>query len=129
MHRAWLRVRPDGNAYFALALCAIEPASCDPVAARAAQSLLERFPENKRQHELDPGLADIPRWPLPGRKFARIARVIVPIELRPPSSFEWKSSPYRLEGGTNPSTQYTGLDFLAAYWLWVAHTSGRPIAP
>ena len=129
MQRAWLRVRPDGNAYFALALCAIEPPSCDRSAAADARQLLERFPEDKRQRSAYPGLDALPRWPIPGRKAARLARAAVPIELRPPSSFEWKSSPYRLEGGTDPSIQYTGLDFLAAYWLWVAHASGRPLAP
>ena len=53
-----------------------------------------------------------------GRKFRRQARELVPIELRPASSFEWKSNPYRVDAYVRPETEYTGLDYLVAYWLY-----------
>jgi hypothetical protein len=117
MHRARLRVRPDENAYFTLVLCSIEPESCDPDSLASARETLERFPLEKRKRPLDPGLESIPRRALPDRKGRPQARAVVPIELRPTSSLEWKSSPYRLTGAVNLSIEYTGVDFLAAYWL------------
>jgi hypothetical protein len=117
MHRAWLRVREDRNAYFALLLCRIEPESCDPDALAAARDQLSRFPLEKRKLGPPAGAAELPRRWLPGRKWQPLARDPVPIELRPASSFEWKSSPYRLEAERRPNREYTGLDYLAAFWL------------
>ena len=120
MHRTRLRARADGNAYFEALHCYVEPATCDRDALAAARRLLERFPLEKRRLATPPGLAAIPtRW-LPGRKGKRLARAVVPIESRPVSSFEWKSSPYRVEAHPAPHIQYTGLDFLVAYWTLVA---------
>ena len=116
MHRTRLRARDDGNAYFAALHCSIEPATCDVEALSAARRLLERFPLEKRRVVPPPGRAEIPRRWLPGRKGKRLARVPVPIEQRPVSSFEWKSSPYRVDASPAPYTQYSGLDFLVAYW-------------
>jgi hypothetical protein len=118
--RAWLRVRPDGNAYFAAVRCAVEPETCDRTSLVDAAQLLARFPLEKRKVASAPELADLPRRWLPGRKGKTLAREPVPIELRPPSSFEWKSSPYRVEGSARPEVAYTGLDYLAAYWMLVA---------
>ncbi len=117
MHRAWLRVREDGNAYFALLLCRIEPESCDPEAVAAARDQLVRFPLEKRALGSNPKAAELPRRWLRGRKWEPLARDPVPIELRPASSLEWKSSPYRLERDARPNRKYTGVDYLAAYWL------------
>ncbi len=118
MLRSWLRVRDARNAYFSLVLCKIEPPSCEPGAISDARSQLERFPRNKRKLPPDPALETLPRSWLPGRKFRRQAREPVPIELRPASSFEWKANPYRLDASARPETEYTGLDFLVAYWLY-----------
>jgi hypothetical protein len=118
MYRSWLRVRGDGNPYFAASFCRVEPRDCDWRALREGRELLERFPLEKRKVAPTPELSRLPRRWLPGRKGRPQARRRVPIELRPPSSLEWKSSPYRLTGGTSPETEYTGLDFLAAYWLY-----------
>jgi hypothetical protein len=118
MYRSWLRVRGDGNPYFAASFCRIEPHDCDWRALREGRELLERFPLEKRKLPLAPELSRLSRRWLPGRKLKPQARQPVPIELRPVSSFEWKSSPYRLTGGSSPEIEYTGLDFLAAYWLY-----------
>jgi hypothetical protein len=120
LRRTWLRARRDGNPYFAALACHAEPESCDHRALADGLALLERFPLDKTRHALDPLLESLPLRLIPGRKGARLARETVPIELRPPSSFEWKSSPYRVEGSVDPDLQYTGLDYLAAYWLYRA---------
>jgi hypothetical protein len=118
MWRTWLRVRPDGNPYFVAVHCTVDPGACDRNAFADGRETLRRFPLEKRKVAHDPALDRVPRAILPGRKFRRRARHPVPIELRPPSSFEWKSSPYRVSGGVAPTVEYTGLDYLAAYWLY-----------
>jgi hypothetical protein len=118
MHRTWLRARPDGNAYFAALFCKTEPESCDREALAQARELLAGFRLEKRQIAAAPELAALPRRLLPARKLAAAARDPVPIALRSPTSFEWKSSPYRLERGPERlEIEYTGLDYLAAYWM------------
>jgi hypothetical protein len=42
---------------------------------------------------------------------------LVPIELRVPSTLEWKSSPYRLDFSAAPDLEATGIDFMAAFWM------------
>ena len=117
MHRAWLRVREDENPYFTAVFCSVEPSSCDRKALANARDTLARFPLEKRKLTPDSALEDLPRRWIPDRKGRRQARSVVPIEIRPPSSLEWKSSPYRVTGTTNETIEYTGVDFLAAYWL------------
>ncbi len=116
--RSWLRVRSDGNAYFDLVFCSLEPASCDAPLLARARAQLGAFPLEKRKRGPSAEVADPPVRLLPGRKWKILARDVVPIELRPASSFEWKSSPYRLHAHPRPNTEYTGLDYLVAYWLY-----------
>ncbi|MBW2413160.1 MAG: hypothetical protein JRG76_01505 [Deltaproteobacteria bacterium] len=119
LHRARLRGRGEPNAYFAALLCRIEPESCDRAALAAGRAVLEDFPIDKRAVIPSPErLAALPRRWIPGRKWRAQASVIVPIADRPRSSFEWKSNPYRLDGRDDPERGYTGLDYLAAYWLY-----------
>jgi hypothetical protein len=44
-----------------------------------------------------------------------VATTFVPQHVRPPSNFEWRSSPYRLNGG-GTTLLNPGGDFRAAYW-------------
>lgn len=128
LQRTWLRVKPYQNAYFAILFCRLAPESCDPEALENARELLLRFPLEKRRLAPASRLAELPRAFLPSRKLAIQARVPVPIELRPADTFEWKSSPYRIGGMTEPSTEYTGTDYLAAYWLYRGiDASGAPL--
>ena len=53
----------------------------------------------------------------------------MPIGLRPASSFEWKSSPYRIHAASNPNTEYTGLDYLVAWWLYESVCATRGDCP
>jgi hypothetical protein len=118
LQRTWQRVRGDRNAYFTILYCDLAPESCEPDLLADARQTLVRFPLEKRRLAPSPALAELPRAFLPSRKLDRQAREPVPIELRPAETFEWKSSPYRLHAATEPRTEYTGADFLAAYWLY-----------
>jgi len=127
--RSWLRVRDDGNAYFDLVFCELEREACDPAVLARARTLLGAFPLEKRKLSNAAAVADIPARLIPGRKWKTLASEIVPIEKRPASSFEWKSSPYRLERGAHPHTEYTGLDYLVAYWLYASVCESRSDCP
>ena len=127
--RAWLRVRQDQNAYFDLVFCSLEPEACDAGLLARARAPLEAFPLEKRGLGSTQATLGIPTRLLPGRKWKRLARELVPIELRPASSFEWKSSPYRLYAHPNPNSEYTGLDYLVAYWLYASVCSARDDCP
>jgi hypothetical protein len=118
MHRTWRRVAPDRNAYFTLVLCGLVREECTGERLEDARRTLHRFPLEKRRLAPAPELAALPRALLPGRKWHPRARDVVPIELRPPDSMEWKASPYRVQAATAPESEYTGLDYLAAYWLY-----------
>lgn len=119
VHRARLRARGTGNAYFAAVLCSIEPESCDHEELASGRAVLEALPLDKRAMIPDPAaLAALPRRWFPGRGWELEAREPVPIALRPRSSFEWKSSPFRITGRDEPNMEFTGIDFLAAYWLY-----------
>jgi hypothetical protein len=127
--RSWLRVRPDGNAYLTLIFCELEPASCGPELLAGARAALADFPTEKRKLPAAPELAQLPRRWLPGRHWDTLARDVVPMRLRPASSLEWKSSPYRLTQDPQPSVEYTGLDYLVAYWLYAEVCSARSDCP
>jgi hypothetical protein len=118
MARTWSRVRRDRNAYFSIVYCKLAPAWCDVELLEDARRTLLRFSPEKRRFAPAPELAALPRSLLPGRKWHPRARAIVPIELRPPDSMEWKASPYRVRAATQPDYEYTGGDYLLAYWLY-----------
>ncbi len=118
LDRVARRVRGDHNAYFALVECELRGA-CDPATLEWVGQMLRAFPDGKRKLPR-PGLEELPRRWLPGRKWKPLARDPVPIEMRPVVSFEWKSSPYRVAQRVAPDTEYTGLDFLVAWWLFEA---------
>ncbi len=117
VRKAHARVEPDRNPYFQLVECAILQA-CSRETLEQVREFLVCFPTEKRRVRPSPELDQIPRRWLPGRKGRIRARSLVPIELRPPESFEWKANPYRVTGVTSPSTEFTGLDYLSAYWLY-----------
>jgi len=45
----------------------------------------------------------------------------VPFKLRPPSNYDWRSNPFRLNGGGSGQSMLSGVDLRFAYWLgrWV----------
>ncbi|TNF32368.1 MAG: hypothetical protein EP329_10465 [Deltaproteobacteria bacterium] len=52
-----------------------------------------------------------------GRGCALIAAAPLPKRYRSPSNYEWRSSPYRINGGGDGSVLLPGVDFRFAYWL------------
>ena len=127
--RSWLRVRDDHNPYFALVFCELEPESCPARLLAEVHDALADFPAEKRKIGGSAELAALPRRWLPARKREDEARELVPMRLRPATSFEWKSSPYRVTDVVDPSTEYTGLDYLVAYWLYDALCRTRGDCP
>jgi hypothetical protein len=127
--RSWLRVRPDGNAYFALVFCSLDPAGCDASTLAETRRALAEFPLEKRKVAPAAELAELPRRLMPGRKWKELARDVVPMRLRPASSFEWKSSPYRVTQEVQPQIEYTGIDYLVAYWLYEEVCAARTDCP
>lgn len=116
--RSWLRVQPDDNAYFALVFCSLDAEGCGAETLAGARRALADFPLEKRKVAPAPELAELPRRLIPGRKWTALASDVVPMRLRPASSFEWKSSPYRVTQEVQPQIEYSGLDYLVAYWLY-----------
>jgi hypothetical protein len=56
-----------------------------------------------------------------GRGDTLVAKQPVPMRIRPPSNFFWRSNPYEPNGGGDGSRMIPAVDFRAAYWLgrWV----------
>ncbi|MFI5316123.1 MAG: hypothetical protein ACHQ6T_10490 [Myxococcota bacterium] len=127
--RSWLRVQPDQNPYFALVFCELEASSCGSALLADARATLADFPLEKRKVAPPAELGALPRRLLPGRQWTTLARDVVPMHLRPPSSLEWKSSPYRVDNDSDPRMEYTGLDYLLAYWLYDAVCRQRGDCP
>ena len=72
---------------------------------------------NSQRDDVDPG------WPLP-------------IDERPVHEFEWNGNPFRLDGwrGCQGELEFTGVDYLLAYWLGRYHgfipaAADRPAVP
>lgn len=52
-----------------------------------------------------------------GRGDVVIASIPVPMRIRPPSNFMWRSNPYVVNGDGNPLAYYPAVDFRLAYWM------------
>jgi hypothetical protein len=126
MRRAWKRVARDRNPYFSALWCQLEPRECTPALRADVADQLARFPLEKRRLAPSPRLAELPRAWIPGRSWERHARTLVPIELRPASSLEWKSSPYRVRAPDLPHLEFSGIDYLLAYWAHRGIDAGGP---
>ena len=56
-----------------------------------------------------------------GRNGDLIVAEALPMELRPPSNYYWRSNPYKPNGGANGTGMFAGPDFRIGYWMgrWV----------
>jgi hypothetical protein len=119
LRRTWRAVEREGNPFFSFVYHALTPSV--PRDERALQTL-RHFPLEKRnlwvQNSMHPEMCI--SW-LRARNGRLQACGPVPIEARPPSTFEWKENPYRLDGGGDGTKLYTGTDYLLAYWLGRYH--------
>ena len=52
-----------------------------------------------------------------GRNDAEIARQLIPMAVRPPSNYHWRSDPYRYNGGSDGGGLLPAVDFRIAYWM------------
>lgn len=52
-----------------------------------------------------------------GRGNTVVAAIPVPMRIRPPSNFVWRSDPYAVNGDGNPLALYPAVDFRLAYWM------------
>jgi hypothetical protein len=102
------------------------PSSCrkDLQALEDGIRSLALFPERKRCFAVDlrnrPGME---RAFFTSRKGIPKAKQALPMNLRTVSSFMWKSCPYALYGklGARGETEYSGEDYLLAYWMGRYH--------
>lgn len=51
-----------------------------------------------------------------GRNCDLITAEPIPMRIRPPSNYHWRSNPFKLSDGGNGSTLLPGVDFRIAYW-------------
>ncbi len=51
-----------------------------------------------------------------GRNHDLICEQVIPMAVRPPSNYHWRSNPYIPNGGGDGSTLMAGVDFRVAYW-------------
>lgn len=52
-----------------------------------------------------------------GRGDSVVATIPVPMRIRPPSNFMWRSDPYGVNGTGDPHAYYPAVDFRLAYWM------------
>ncbi|MEW6297852.1 MAG: hypothetical protein AB1671_08960 [Thermodesulfobacteriota bacterium] len=115
LRRTWRGVAREGNPFFAFVYRALTPSA--PPDGRALRTL-RHFPLEKRNlwvHNSTRADQCI-SW-VRARNGRLQACAPLPVEERPPSTFEWKENPYRLDGGGDGAKLYTGTDYLLAYWL------------
>jgi len=55
--------------------------------------------------------------PAEGRGDHPIASRPLPMRVRPPSNYRWRSDPYSVNGEASDTSIYSGVDFRLAYWL------------
>jgi hypothetical protein len=116
--RLWDAVRGERNAFFA----GVHTLAGGDAAARAeAQAALAEFPERKQELPVDltrPGF-DFERSLWKSSKGLPRAKEPVPLYLRPAGSNLWVSDPRALVGSLRDTgqTEYSGVDYLLAYWL------------
>jgi hypothetical protein len=54
---------------------------------------------------------------LDGRGTTLVADRPLPMKIRPPSNYYWRSDPYTVNGDGDPGSLYSGVDFRFSYWL------------
>ncbi len=59
----------------------------------------------------------IPLSSMPGRGDSLVATIPIPMRIRPPSNYYWRSDPYRPNGGGLARRVLPGVDFRLAYWM------------
>ncbi len=108
----------EGNGFFQSVLV-LAGVSDSAEVALTLRNLLHA-PVSVRIEELPEGLYDdLPRRLIPSRKWRPRSREALPLAVRPPTSFRWRSDPYLLDRkvGANGELQVSGVDLFCAYWF------------
>ena len=116
--RLWDGVRGEHNAFFAGVHVL---ASGDAAAAVETRASLHEFPERKLELPVDLTRPEFgfEQRALNNSKGRPRATTPVPLYLRPAGSNLWVGDPFALVGslGDSGQTEYSGVDYLLAYWL------------
>jgi hypothetical protein len=120
MRYVWSFIKAEGNAFWNFVYFAhVEK---EDSAYRDAIKNLELYPPHTKGYSVDnrsaPGIEHA-FWK--GRKDNLHAKYALPLNLRGLSSFIWKSSPYAIYAPEEEGTEYTGTDYLLAYWMGRFH--------
>jgi len=106
-------------------------APTDPLAIEKAIKALSEFPEtpcwDTRRENCDQAEQDSKKCVLDdgttvdvlgnvGRNHDLICKQVIPVAIRVPSNYHWRSNPYIPNGGGNGNTLLAGVDFRVAYW-------------
>ncbi|MFQ6111354.1 MAG: hypothetical protein ACE5LX_04895, partial [Nitrospinota bacterium] len=120
--RAWEVVREDGNALFNFIYLATFRGRADPEAKGAALRSLREMPLERRNCEIINSRRKDVKLSLCAYRGRPQLRRALPIYKRPLSAFEWKSNPYRSDGGDSHGRgQSPPVDYLLAYWMGRYH--------
>ncbi|MCB9525731.1 MAG: hypothetical protein H6702_20500 [Myxococcales bacterium] len=110
---------------------AFGPGAGDSAPLAATVAVLRDYPaaplwddprENCDAAELEAGVCEavdgtqVEVHPSTGRGGTIVSRGPLPIHLRPPSNYYWRSNPYQLNGGGDGLTLLPAVDFRAIYW-------------
>ena len=63
------------------------------------------------------GQTELDLMPLLGRGDKVVSVEVVPMSVRPPSNYFWRSNPYEVNGGSDGTRLLPAVDYLYAYWL------------
>ncbi len=124
LRRAWIDdLRAHDNPFWTFIHVSLVEDDDEAVAAAVEQ--LRRYPERLVARPVDlRRRSDIPRRWFRSRKGVPRSAVALPMDLRTPSTFAWRSCPFALydDIGMPPDTlAYSGVDYVLAYWLGRHH--------
>lgn len=116
----WSFIKAEGNSFWNFAYFAL--CEIDKLSLKDALRNLDLFPPHNRGYTVDSRqIKEIERDFWKGRGEKLKAKYPVPLNLRGMSAFIWKSSPYIIYAPEEPGIEYSGADYLLAYWLGRYH--------
>lgn len=124
--RTWRHVQGEHNAFFAFVQAAVVESSLDGRDARAeGLAALADFPDRKTRYPVDLTREDFdfPRSFWNDSKGRPRSKRPIPLHLRPRGSSLWVSDPYRMVSGLGRvgDMEFSGIDYLSAYWIGRYH--------
>lgn len=122
--RLWFFTKNHDNVFFNYIHAAISGQEMNLADRNDNILLLRRFPLAPRRdfRVVNSRRTDIPkmrnwRGVVTNEQNTQFSRHPLPIHERPPSDFLWQRTPFALDGGGDGNLEYSGVDFLLAYWM------------